>query len=93
MLKTTRNKKKKRNRIVILARSKLNSIENKISEALISNQISHEDFLTIINQDKNYRKLKESIRMMKIQRSDTEKNNLIEESKRKSTDEIIRQNA
>ena len=77
----------------MLARSKLNSIENKISEALISNQISHEDFLTIINEDKNYRKLKESIRIMKIQRSDTEKNNLIEESKRKSTDEIIRQNA
>ena len=77
----------------MLARSKLNSIENKISEALISNQISHEDFLTIINEDKNYRKLKESIRIMKIQRSDTEKNNLIEESKRKSTDEIIKQNA
>ena len=77
----------------MLARSKLNSIENKISEALISNQISHEDFLTIINEDKNYRKLKESIRIMKVQRSDTEKNNLIEESKRKSTDEIIRQNA
>ena len=77
----------------MLARSKLNSIENKISEALISNQISHEDFLTIINEDKNYRKLKECIRIMKIQRSDTEKNNLIEESKRKSTDEIIRQNA
>ena len=77
----------------MLARSKLNSIESKISEVLISNQISHEDFLTIINEDKNYRKLKESIRIMKIQRSDTEKNNLIEESKRKSTDEIIRLNA
>ena len=35
LLKTTRNKKKKHNKIVTLARSKLNSIESKISEALI----------------------------------------------------------
>ena len=48
----------------MLARSKLNSIERKISEALINDQISHEDFLTIINEEKNYRELKESIRMM-----------------------------
>ena len=40
---------------------------NKISEALISNQISHEDCITIINEEKNYRKLKESIRMMQGQ--------------------------
>ena len=52
-LKTTRNKKKKHNKIVMLARSKLNSIESKISEALINNEISHEDFMTIINEEKN----------------------------------------
>ena len=33
----------------MLARSKLNSIENKISKALMDNEISHEDFETIIN--------------------------------------------
>ena len=51
----------------MLARNKLNSIESKISEALISNQISHEDFITIINEERNYRELKEKIRMMKRQ--------------------------
>ena len=51
----------------MLARSKLNSIESKISEALINNQISHEDFITIINEERNYRELEESIRMMKGQ--------------------------
>ena len=56
LFKATRNKKKKHNKIVMLARSKLNSIEGKISEALINNQISHEDFITIINEGKNYRK-------------------------------------
>ena len=39
----------------MLAGSKLNSIESKISEALISNQISHEGFITIINEKRNYR--------------------------------------
>ena len=67
LLKTTRNKKKKHNKIVMLARSKLNNIESKISEALMNNQISHEDFMTTINEERNYRELKESIMMMKGQ--------------------------
>ena len=61
----------KHNKIVMLTRSKLNSIESKISEALKNNEISHEDFTTIINEERNYKKkellLKESIRMMKGQ--------------------------
>ena len=52
-LKTTRNKKKKHNKIVMLARSKLNSTESKLSEALIYNEISHEDFMTVTNEEKN----------------------------------------
>ena len=51
----------------MLARSKLNSRESKISEPLINNEISHEDFITTINEERNYIKLKESIRMMKGQ--------------------------
>ena len=50
----------------MLARSKLNSIESKISEALINSKMSHEDFTTIINEEKNYHELKESIRMIKL---------------------------
>ena len=67
LLQTTRNKKTKHNKIVVLTRSKLNSIENKISETLMNNQISHEDFMAIINEERNYWELKESIRMMKSQ--------------------------
>ena len=52
LLKTTRNKKKKHNKIIILARSKLGSIESKISEALINSEISHVDFMTTINEEK-----------------------------------------
>ena len=83
LLKITRNKKKKHNKIVMLARSRLNSIESKISKALINNGISHEDFMTIINEGKKYRELKETIRIMNIQRSDSVKIKLIEEGKKK----------
>ena len=42
----------------MLARRKLNSIESKISEAVINNEISHDDFMTIINEEKEYWELK-----------------------------------
>ena len=48
----------------MLARRKLNRIESKISEALMNNENDHEDFLTIVNEGKNFRELKESIRMI-----------------------------
>ena len=78
----------------MLARSKLNSIESKISEALINNESSHEDCMTIINEEKKYRELKERIRMMNIQsnciqRSDVEKINLIEEGKKIDINEVM----
>ena len=71
--KKIRNKNKKHNKVVKLARSKLNSIESKISKALADNEISHEDFEITINEQKKYRELKESIRMMKSHRSDAQK--------------------
>ena len=53
LLRTTRNKKNKHNKAAMLARSKWESIERKISEALINNEISHEDYTTIITEEKN----------------------------------------
>ena len=64
----------------MLARSNLNIIK------------SHEDFMTIINEDKKYRELKESIRMMNSQRSDAEKINLIKEGKKIGLSNIIKRN-
>ena len=52
LLKITRTKSKKHDKIVMLLRSKLNSIESKISEALMNNENSHEDFVKIINEKK-----------------------------------------
>ena len=76
----------------MLAKSKLNSIESKISKALIKNEINHEGFTTIIDEEKKYRGLKESIRMMNSQRSDAERINLIEEGKKIGINEVIKRN-
>ena len=75
----------------MLARSKSNSIETKISEVLMNNEISHQDFMTIISKEKNIQ-LKESIRMMNSQRSDVEKINLIEEGRERGANEAIKCN-
>ena len=76
----------------MLARSKLNSIESKISEALIYNEISHEDFVTIINEEKKYRELKEKVNVMNSQTSDVEKVILTQESKKMGINEVINRN-
>ena len=60
-LKTTRNKKKKHNKTVMLVRSKLNSTESKIYEAFINNEISHEDFESILNEEKNIENQKKAL--------------------------------
>ena len=66
----------------MLTRSKLSSTESETSEALIKTEISNEEFMTIINKERNYWKSKQSIIMMNSQRSGTEKNSLIEEGKK-----------
>ena len=48
--------------------------------------------MTILNEEKKYRELKESIRIMSSQRSDVEKVSLIEEGKKIVINEVIRNN-
>ena len=50
LFKKMQNKNKEHNKTFMLPMSKLNSIESKISEALI-NEISHEVFMTIITRE------------------------------------------
>ena len=61
----------------MLARSKLNSIETKISQALIDLEISQEKRKTIINEVENYKRLKK-IKMMK---NDDDKEELSDSNK------------
>ena len=74
----------------MLSWSKLISIESKISAALINNEISDTDFMTIINEVRKYPELTESIRIMKSQKRDTEKVNLNEEGQKIRINEVIK---
>ena len=52
LLSITRNKKKKHNKILMLAKSKLHSIETLVSQTLIDMEISHEEFHAILGRKK-----------------------------------------
>ena len=52
LVSITRNKKKQNNKILVLAKSKLNSIETLVSQALPDMEISHEEFITILNAER-----------------------------------------
>ena len=49
----------------MLAKSKLNSIETLVSQALIDMEISHEEFVTILKEKDKYEKMKENLVKMK----------------------------
>ena len=46
----------------MLAKSKLKSIETLVSQALIDNEINHEEFITILNEKNKYEKMEENVR-------------------------------
>ena len=62
LLSTTSTNNKKHDKILMLAKSKLNSIETLISQALIDMEISHEEFVTILKEKDKYEKIKENLR-------------------------------
>ena len=49
----------------MFAKSKLNSIESLMSQALIDLDISHEEFKTIVNEKEKHEQMKESVRNIK----------------------------
>ena len=65
LLNITRKKKKKHNKIFALARSKLNIIENLISQALIDFEITREEFSKVIYEKNNYEQIIDNIKSVK----------------------------
>ena len=57
LLNITRKKKKKHNRILMLAKNKLNSIEILVLQVLIDIEISHEEFIAILKEKDKYEKI------------------------------------
>ena len=62
LLSTTRNKKKKHDKMFMLAKSKLNSIEALISQALTDMEISYEEYIVILKEKEKYEKMNENLR-------------------------------
>ena len=62
LLSITRNKRKKDDKVLLLAKSKLNSIETLLSQALIDMEISHEEFIMILGEKNKCKKMKENLR-------------------------------
>ena len=58
-------KRRKNNKIIALARIKLNIIENLMSQALIDFDISHDEFSKIIHEKNNYEQIIDNIRSVK----------------------------
>ena len=65
LLNITRKKKKKHHKIITLARSKLNIIQNLISQALIDFEITHKEFSKIIYEKHNYEQIIDKIKSVK----------------------------
>ena len=61
LLETTRNKKKRQDKILMLAESKLYSIEKLVSKALNDMEISHEKFIIILDEKDKYERMKQKI--------------------------------
>ena len=62
LLSITRNKKERHGKILMVAKSKLNSIETLVSQALTDMEISHEEFDTFVKEKDKYEKTKEIVR-------------------------------
>ena len=78
LLNKQEKKKKKHNKILMLGKSKLNSIETLASPALIDMEISHDEFITILKEKDKYEEMKDSLR------SENEKNEIMRLSSIKS---------
>ena len=62
LLSITRSNKKKHDKILMVAKSKLNSIETLVSQALIDMEISHDEFIATFQEKDKYEKMKENVR-------------------------------
>ena len=73
LLKVTKKRKKKHNKIIALAKNKLNTIDTLLSSAKNDSKISHEEFSNIITEKNIYENIKENIKELTAELSEEEK--------------------
>ena len=72
-LKVTKKRKKKHNKIIALAKNKLNTIDTLLSSALNDSEISHEEFSNITTEANIYENIKENIKELTTEPSSLER--------------------
>ena len=77
MLKLAKKRKKKHNKIIALAKSKLNTIDTLLSSALNDSKISHEEFTNVITETNIYENIKENIKELTTESNEEEKSTIL----------------
>ena len=73
LLKLTKKRKKKHNKIIVLAKTKLNTIDTLLSSALNDSEISHKEFSNIITEANISENIKENIKEFTAEPSSLER--------------------
>ena len=69
MLKVIKKREKKHNKIIALAKSKLNMIDTLLSSVLNDSKISHEEFTNIITEKNIYENIKDTTELSSLERT------------------------
>ena len=73
LLKLTKKRKKKHNKIILVAKNKLNAIDKLLSSVVNDSEVSHEEFSNIITEANIYENIKENIKELTTEPSTKEK--------------------
>ena len=76
----------KHDKIILLDKSKLNSIETLVSQTLVYMKISHEEFIKILNERDKYEKMKENLRKVTEKQENMRLNSVNSRSQKKKQD-------
>ena len=88
LLSITRNKKK-HDKILMLAKSKLDSIETLVSQALIDMEISHEEFNAIVREKQKYERMEENLKNVSKKQENKRLNSINSKNKKRVCKHVI----
>ena len=89
LLSITRNKTKKHDKILMLAESKLDSIETLVSQALIDMEISHEEFNAIVREKQKYERMEENLKNVSKKQENKRLNSINSKNKKRVCKHVI----
>ena len=89
LLSITRKKTKKHDKILMLAKSKLDSIETLVSQALIDMEISHKEFNAIVREKQKCERIEENVRNVSEKQENKRLNSINSKNKKRVCKHLI----